>query len=313
VYLARSTLLLTACLGTASIARAEFYGDLFRGLQVLAIPSGGPVFRGPGGAAFNGQRSGRVRIVRLGPAQGYRLEFNRTFGPDSFGRPEVFDLGNFEVQLSGGTAFDATITRRGIPTFNFNANVNNLNYSIRGKTGAQDFTLNGTLRLVENIEINPLGFYTLNLNVSNLDSQLTLQGLAAEGDRDTDFDIGPIRVRGNIFFDVAVATLASFGVDTTDIEGIFPHSPIDRITEEIRKSLETRAMARGLQVVEQSVLPPDHEFVEPAFVETLSPRLSSLTVTGTSSRGSGVVPEPTPLALILASAVIVSRRLSRSR
>jgi hypothetical protein len=319
VTLARWTALALASAACTLPARAEFFNDLRRGLQVLATPSGGPLTPGPGGSTTNGQRLGRVRVVPLGPARGFRLEFNRTFGNDSLGRPEVFDFGNTELQLAGGINFDAEVRRRGIPTLNLNAAANNLNYAIRGKTGAQDVTLQGTIQLVQNVEVNALGFYTANVSVSNTNSQLDAEGLAAEGDLDADFDVGPITVRGNVFYDVFVATLASFGVDTSELEGVFPRSPIDRITEEIRTSLEKQAAAQGLQggaASERSLLSEGLPGEETAVLDSgfeISEITLTLSAADTSAgrSGPGFVPEPATLILLTAGglfAVYISRR-----
>lgn len=236
----------------APSAQAGFFESLYGAFYVASTPSGGPVGFTSSGARVNGSRLGRVRVVPNRLGDGWRFEFDRAFGPDQFGRPEVFDLGNLELQLQGSTATTAEFTTRGIPQVEFQSSINSLNYTLRGVTGGQDFELDGVLDLFSTVDINPLGFYDLSVNVANQNSELVLEGLGAEGEFDTDYNIGPISVRGNIFFDAVVATLASFGVDVSGIVGVFPDSPIDRIAEEIQASMQ-----KQVDELQQRLIAPD--------------------------------------------------------
>lgn len=222
------------------------WADLFRGLDLYATPSGSPILSGGDGTRVNGQRLGRLRIVPNAPGDGWDLELDRSFGVDSRGRPEVLDLGLMELQLTGATQMTAGFTRRGMMVGNLNVTANNLNYSLSAKTGGQDAQLTGTLNAGAAVEINQLGFYTVNLTVTNAGSQLTLDGAIANVSDTTDFDIGPIAIEGNIFFDGFVALLSSFGVDTTELERLTPDSPIDQITDAIQEQLQQNALVAGV-------------------------------------------------------------------
>lgn len=222
--------------------------DLYRGLELFSTPSGGPLGFSQDGSAINGNRNGRTRIVPNQLGNGWRLEMDRTFGTDSRGRPEIFDAGLGELELSGSTAATLGFTRRGLPhkpiligSGDFSAT--NLNYSLRFKSGAQDAELNGTLNAASTFEINQLGFYEVDLNVQNTASQLTLDGVAVDSEDRTDFDIGPIAIKGNIFVDGAVALLRSAGVDTSEIEKLFPGSPIGRVGDEIEAQIRAANVA----------------------------------------------------------------------
>ncbi len=230
---------------------AGFFERIYRGLDVLATPSGSPIFPSGVGGASNGNRFGRLRIVPDRAGRGYTLEFNRTFGTDALGRPEVLDLGAYELELSGAINSTMGFTRRsfgadglaerGFLIGNGDLVVSALNYSLRAKSGVQDVELNGTLNVSNNIEINALGFYEAAITVSNTNSSLIADGIAVEGDLDTDFDTGPISVQGNVFFDLFVLTLSSLGVDTEPLESLFPRSPIDLITAELQNTLDRQA------------------------------------------------------------------------
>lgn len=305
----KTLLIALAVASPASTARAGLFTDIFRGLEIAATPSGSPV--NPTGTGFrvNGARSGRLRIVPASLRRGYRLEFDRTFGPDSSGRPEVFDFGNYEIQLAGAVNATAQVTGRGLKTGNTVINFNNLNYAIRAKSGAQDATLTGTLNANQTLEINPLGFYSLLIDVGNTNSQADLTGLAADGSTDTDFDIGPIAIKGNVFFDITVAMLAGLGVDTQSLQGVFPDSPIDRIVASIN---ERRAGKTGSSLLSD----PPFDASTPALSlsgdvlrrDLLSVLLNQSTAPA-GPDGPSAVPEPSSIALLLLGGIAaLSRR-----
>lgn len=238
----------------AAPAGAGLYQDIFRGLDILSTPTGSPVFSSATGFRQNGARIGRVRVVPQELGKGYDLEFDRSFGPDASGRPEVFDLGALELQLNGGINATAGYTNRGFLIGTLTSSINQMQFDFRGTTGGQDFSLNGLLNASSRTEINQFGFYEVSIDVSNQNSRLDLEGLIIDDGEplegvDTDFDIGPITVKGNVFFDAVVGLLASFGVDTTEIEGIFPKSPIDQIADEFNSAFARVAEEAAAAVV----------------------------------------------------------------
>lgn len=231
-------------------ANADLWQNVWYGLDLLATPAGGPLQNTGDGTRVNGARSGRLRIVPNAPGgvlgTGYRLELDRTFGVDSGGRPEVLPLGCCgELQLNGAMQLTAGYIRCGESFYSGEANVvlNNLDYRLRSKNGAQDVALQGQLNVNHQLEINQLGFYTLNLNASNSNSTLTLDGVLIRDEQDTNFDIGPIVVEGNLYFDVFVGLLGALGVDTTELEKIFPSSPIDQINNALEEASNNTQLA----------------------------------------------------------------------
>lgn len=224
----------TLAAGIIPSAGAGLFEDLYHGLDLLATPLGSPTFASQIGGAQNGQRFGRLRIVPNNAGQGYRLEFDRSFGNDAGGRPEVLDLGAAELELAGSISATAGYTSRWIHIGNLQTSANNLAYTLRGKTGAQDVSLSGTLNMIQNLEVNELGFYTLNLNVANTVSAVSADGVVVNGDEPTNFNLGPISIKGNIFVDGLGAVLAGLGVDTQFISDVFPESPVDRLNAAIR-------------------------------------------------------------------------------
>lgn len=285
-------------IGAVSPAMAGFGERLFQGLDFLATPGGSPAFVNAVGQRINGNRVGRVRAVPNDVGGGYRIEFDRTFGLDALGRPEVLDFGPFELELAGNLQATAGYTTRGFLGGNLDFTASNLQYSVRGQTGVQDFDLSGTLNAAAQVDLNQFGFYTFNVEVNNLNSQLSMDGVVVDGDLDSDFDIGPVTLKGNLFFDVALAALASFGVDTSGLSGLFPSSPIDRITQQIQDRLIAQSQVLGLQLEADGASDP--------LLARL--RTDGLGVFGAGDLGGSAVPEPTSLILILAGAGLAMRR-----
>jgi hypothetical protein len=244
-----------AALAVGALAMAELraglFEDIYRGLDVLATPSGFPVFPSPDGGFGNGQRQGRLRIVPDRAGRGYTLEFDRTFGVDTRGRPEVLDLGAYELELNGSMQATAGYTSRGYLVGNYDFAANNLNYRLTDKTGLQDYELTGTLNVVQSMEVNAFGFYTLQMQVSNANSTLTQDGVIIRDTEDVSFDVGPINVEGNIYFDALVTVLGAIGVDTTELAALSPKSPVDRIAEELQAQFENAARVAGVSVTAQ--------------------------------------------------------------
>jgi hypothetical protein len=234
----RISLLVSATLLYSSPALGGLYEDLYRGLGYLATPSGSPISAVAGGGMSNGNRYGRLRVVPNEFGEGYRLEFDRTFGVDGRGRPETFDIGNLELTLSGSTQATMSYTGRGVQTLTVDVFSNNLGYLLTDRTGVQDFQLTGRLDVSSSLEIDRLGFYTLDLDISNSNSNMNSDGLIVDGEVDTDFDVGPISIHGNVFVDAAAAALNALGVDASALEDLFPASPIERINNEIETYID---------------------------------------------------------------------------
>lgn len=213
--------------------QSGFYEDLYRGLGYFATPTGSPVTGATGGGLSNGSRFGRLRIVPNDFGNGYRLELDRTFGSDTRGRPETFDLGPLELTLNGSMQSTVQYTSRLIPTVNVDIFANNMQYLLSTKSGAQDFSLSGTLNVNHQLEVSRLGFYYLTMEITQTNSELTADGIVVDGTVDSDYNIGPITVRGNVFVDMAAAALNGFGLDASGLEQLFPASPIARINDEI--------------------------------------------------------------------------------
>lgn len=295
----RSLAIAALCLTLSGVgsARAQFFDDLYRGLQILATPSGNFLTPTGNGGVQNGNRFGRIQFQRNGPGQGWEIQFNRAFGADSTGRPEILDLGAYSLELNGATAFTGSYTTRGVPVGNFEGSISNLNYIMRADTGAQDFELRGTLNGGTALQINAAGFYTARINLTNQVSSLTADGLIVDGNVPTNFDIGPINVKGNIYFDLISSLLGAAGVDTTTINQLFPKSPADQIGASLQQSLDKLLSLRLAE--EQTAMLRENAPLD----------LSTATPGGTlTAAPGGQIPEPAVLGGLATCLLFLLRR-----
>jgi hypothetical protein len=294
VAIVRYLLACSAALALAMPAHGDFFEDLYRGLDILSRPSGAPLQLSDSGGLQNGSRFGRVRVVPNDLGGGYKLEFNRNFGFDSAGRPEILNIGIGELRLDGNTQFVAGYTNRVLPTLDFSSFIGNLNYTLRTKSGPQDLELTGVFNANTNATINALGFYDVTFEAANTDAFLRLEGAVIDSLQDADYDIGPISIRGNLFADIAIAALSSFGVETSGLEGAFYQSPIDRITDAIQAELKPLldAQAQATLLAGQRV------------TSTLPPLPGPVRITADGpervAAAPSSVPEPSSLLLIAA-------------
>lgn len=304
-----STIAISLALG-GSTANAGLWESLYQGLGYVVTPTGSPVNVDGNGFRVNGARAGRLRIVPNRLGQGYRLEMDRNFGPDNSGRPEIFDLGNYELELNGGIDTTMSFTTRFLPTGNALTNLGNLNYTLRGKNGVQDVQIQGTLNGTQNIEFNPLGFYTYSLDVSNANSEVRLDGVVVDNStKDTDFDIGPINIRGNIYYDIITSMLNSVGVATSGLEQLFPESPIDRITQEIQDSLAAQARSLEARISSDLVSGVQDEALALQANQFINEALNAAHGATPVTAGSTAIPEPTAIAFFaIAGSVFLLRR-----
>lgn len=226
-------------------AQAGWFESIYQALDFYATPSGSPVATTGDGTRVNGARSGRLRIIPSALGTGHELQLDRTFGADSRGRPELLRLGGTsELDLQGQTQM--TLGYSGDKSFRTvyaNGALSALNYRYLTKYGVQDLELSGVLNAAATAQFNPLGFYEVFLVARNSDSTLKLDGVVVRKEDETNFDVGPIVINGNIYVDALGALLAALGADTSGLEDLFPGSPIDRINDAIREQLQKTAVS----------------------------------------------------------------------
>ncbi len=299
----------------ADLALGGVWEDIYRGIQLAATPSGYPLNATGDGTRVNGARSGRVRIVPRGFGRGYQLEVDRTFGVDARGRAETFHFAGLgEMTLSGTTQMTLGYSGRSFRNVQADVNINNLNYDIRSQLGAQDAELLGTFSMGGNLELNPLGFYNLSLTMRNANSQFLLDGVLVKDSQPTNFDVGPINIQGNIFVDGALALLTALGFDTTALEANFPQSPIDRINDAIRASLQANTRVAGTTadnpdvaaLLMQAVVQRDGSAANDLLTALASTATPGDPATAAQAVPGAIVPEPGTLLLVALGGALVA-------
>ncbi len=319
------SVLLVGFLG-ACAAQADLWQNVFRGLGYVATPLGGPLSTTSDGTRINGSRSGRLRIVPNGLGGGYQLEFDRSFGLDTRGRPEVLRFGGAgELGLNGDVQATLGYNGRDFRTYRGDFVINNLGYNLRSKLGGQDASLTGVLNGGASFELNEWGFYNLQLEISNTNSQLELDGVVARDRDDTNFNVGPIVIEGNIFVDGLAALMNGLGLDTTALEELFPKSPIDQLNNPPAVSTVLAETTATAQI--SNPAPTGGDELAPLLIQTVlrgdataAERLIEGLAAGTVTNSHPVdeappnvlmVPDPGTLFLFAAGAAALGSRRAR--
>jgi len=176
-------------LGTAVQANADPWNNVIRGLVILDT---------------------RLSLEKNYLGDGWTATTN--FPDYTDGRGELdFGLAKLTIN-SGQIESQYSITQRGLPVFKFNSSTTGgfpLSYTFDTFLGAQNFTANGQMTVDNSGYINCLGFYNIQVNVSNR-GEYTTSGYGTDtnliGDHGTlDFDLGPINISGNIYLDALAA------------------------------------------------------------------------------------------------------------
>lgn len=173
---------------------------IFRGITYGLSPSIGTVQNGP----FADQNIFRQHFIRNYVGDGMGYEFTRTFGTDSFGNGNTFDAGSVNLSLQGAMHNRFEINRRFIPELNIQSDTNGqqMNYNMRLFLGAESVQFQGAFAGNLTGTINALGFYNLQVSGTNTGTRRA-DGMLLTDNQITDFDIGPVNVVGNVFFDLA--------------------------------------------------------------------------------------------------------------
>lgn len=188
----------------AAPARADIGKQLLTGISYALAPNLGQANNGP----LATQNIFRQRLIRNFAGDGYGYEFIRTLGTDSYGNANQIEIPGLTAAFQGSIHNRFEINRRFIPELRIQSDTLNapLQYNITSSPGAQTFTFNGNVAANVTGTINALGFYNLQMGVSNTGTA-RLDGVAITDQRSTDYDIGPISITGNIFADMGSAIL----------------------------------------------------------------------------------------------------------
>lgn len=216
-----------------------------------------------------------------------------------------FDFGLSDLTLNGSATTTFSFTKRFLPSVDFTSNTPQpLSYVYNLNTGVQDVTTAGSILINNSGSINALGFYDLQIFVSNRGDYVK-DGFIVVDDGDLDFDIGPINISGNVYLDmVAALTEPLFAAANAP-------NPFAKLTGRATKPVVISAMKDAItaKVASGQILTDDEIDAlvnlsitaslldEPAFGEmafTLTPELDGAPLATQPYQ----VPEPTTLALL---------------
>lgn len=311
-----SVLIGIVVLGLSPVVQADLPRDIFRSLELFATPSGNFVQTFTGGLRVNGQRLGQTRIEPNVLGDGWEIIVDRTFGPDSAGRPETFDLGPIDLTLQGATSTTANYTTRGFLQANLNSQISALNYALTATTGPVDATLAGTLNMNNALSINEFGFYELQVDFDQTNAQLLVETLGETDTTEMNFSIGPVDVRGNIFFDAFVGILSLLGVDTTALDPLTGRSAVAELTRQFDDAVADALAEEGFALEtangEVEFVPltasPTNPITDDTAAPFVGPLLPSLPEDVGADAPAAAVPEPASAALLALALLAVVRR-----
>ncbi len=189
-----------------------------------------------------------------------------------------------------------------------------LRYFLNVDVGGQATQVEGSIFLDANIVLNGFGFYDLNVEYSSRQT-VDQDGRFADGTQNHDFDLGPIRVSGNIIADIlAVATDPFF--ERSGLVNIFASfSGREQLLRAIEE--QTQAEAESLASAIPNNLGGVESEANGRILDQLVRRSStSLTQVATyttphPAQEVGVIPEPVVLVLLLLGLPLVLSRRAR--
>ena len=251
-----------------------------------------------------------------------------TFPDRAFGDGVLdFGLGRLTIN-SGQIQSQYSITQRGLPVFKFESSTSGgfpLSYTFDTFLGAQNITANGQMTVDNSGYINCLGFYNIQINVSNR-GEYTTSGFGTDtnviGDHGTlDFDLGPINISGNVYLD-ALAVLTEPFFAATGQENL-----IRKISSHSAKPLSLVSAEDAIRAKIAAGQPLDEHEIESLIAMTMAGRLLGQQApaldqilkeleASSDDRVVGplpdlyatLVPEPTTCLFLLAGLLCLSRR-----
>lgn len=268
-------------------------------------------------------RGGVFENVSLGLSRaGFNFQSNRNFasgGADyllnnnfvgstlNLGIGDLTLLGPISLSVESGTRFVNTldISLRTAIDSGILSSATPLSYILNFDSGSQTASITGNLLIDANISVNGFGFYDLDLRYS---SRQTVQreGRVTDSESEFDYDIGPIRVSGNIYADILALLTAPFFEATGGSNPFASFSGSSKLIDALQNDSFLRVLAEGASVDKSDLVP----------YATTIPGMEGGDVfdAGGDEALRGIVPEPTVLLLMSAALPLVfCRRLRKKR
>lgn len=242
---------------------------------------------------------------------------------------QEYDFGFGELTLGSAgspvaSTFSAGFTRRGIPKaeFSWSTGGRPLPYSLTINNGIQDLTtINGSILVDVDTDVNILGFYDTRVQISNRGSYVT-EGFLADEEGSLAFDVGTINVSGNIYADaLAVVTQPLWAAAGTE-------NPFTKFTNQAAKTASVNATMDELRArIEAGEVLTDEEMATLVNSTLVSALLGGEMGDGkllqglflpteksvTEMRSIALAPEPTTALLLFGAGGLAVVRRSRRR
>ncbi|MGB0717333.1 MAG: PEP-CTERM sorting domain-containing protein [Phycisphaerae bacterium] len=205
------------------------------------------------------------------------------------------DIGIADFSISGPLSMEVYAGGRVLPTvklrFQTALDSNDipqpLTYALSFDAGGQQSDLTGSLLVDGEFSFNRFGFYDLELAYSSRQT-IDRDGSVADDTLESDFDIGPLRIRGNVVADVLAALATPLLGSDPDANPFIQFSGQSQLKEIMAAEQEEMIarMADGVDVAGEAAFP----LAEPGLLAV------SDAATG---EGGSAVPEPAALLLLL--------------
>ena len=232
----------------------------------------------------------------------------------------TLDFGATELTVAGPISLSASYGGRLLNTYDIalrtaldaDSTAFPLTYVLESDPGSQTAQVSGSLFIDANLSFNEFGFYDLDLTYSSR-QDVDTSGRFSNGSAQSDFDIGPINVSGNIVADaLALVTDPLFqATGTVNVFASFSGSA------SISQLLQIQDFDALQQLAENGFQADGGLFTLPgakAFAD-LDGQFSSAASTGEPGGGAVAVliPEPTVLILMLVGAPLIFAKPLRRR
>ncbi|MEK6675752.1 MAG: hypothetical protein AABZ47_08865 [Planctomycetota bacterium] len=228
---------------------------------------------------------------------------------------EQLDLGTTDLTLNGPLSFSVSTGGRGLSELelSFRTAVNStsgaspLQYVLNSDVGNQSAQINGSLLLDGRMTFNGFGFYDLDMQYSSRQT-ITQDGVFAKGTTQSDQDVGPINISGNIYVDILATITDPLFVRAGTVNIFSQFSGRDQLQKALADDLESAGPDVALT---QLTTNPAVERAITSSLSQLFPNFGDQTAFADS--GIRVVPEPAVLLLMLLGAPLVLHRSLKGR
>ncbi len=222
----------------------------------------------------------------------------------------AIDFGPWSLTIQGPLSTGFSIANRPFQSFNFSfgtapsgsSTPSPLTYSLDFNLGDQSGRFSGSLLLDGSGRVDRLGFYSIRLDASSRNTLTRGDGSSDQFDS----DLGPVDIAGNVYVD----TIAFLTAPLFEAANIV--SPFDSLTA--RNQIQTIVdlqTSRLLELLRNGETPGDRT-TQHGISLTPTDALGASVLDTPTAAGTGIVPEPTVIVLMLAGLPLLLRRRART-